>query len=155
MESRESRSKTTSASPLEIVFSMVFSQDEKLLVCLSTDTTIVDVDSGMHVCTIQNETLHGTYLSFADDGTYLMSERGEISTQYKAINPTNEEHKQRTYLRAGEWIMEGDRKMLWLPPEYHRGDRLVCHDGLVALSNRSSELSFFELARDRRITYEF
>ena len=147
--------KTTSASPLDIVFIIAFSRDEKLLACLSEDITIVDVDSGMHVYTIQNATLGGTYLSFADDGTYLMSEKGEIAIQYKPINPTNAGHEQRTYWRAGKWIMEGDRKMLWLPPEYHWGDRLVCHDGLVALSNRSSELSFFELARDRRLTYEF
>ena len=45
--------------------------------------------------------------------------------------------------------------MLWLPPKYNDISIPVYCNGLVAFTNHSGDLSYFELAEDRKLTYEF
>lgn len=153
--------KSTSPSPRDWVFGATFSKDDKLLATLyysmaAITAMIVDVDSGSHIRTIDHACWFPQHLTFSDDGTYLMSEQGEVQVHIDPVDPANSGYEQRTYWRhIYEWIVEGNRKMLWVPPQYRSSGRMVCYNGLVAFSNPSCEPLYFELAKDRRLTYDY
>lgn len=71
-------------------------------------------------------------LSFSADGTYLKTECGELSSsgfRWSII---------------GSWLMQGSRKMLWLPPDF-RPKRSAYRDGIFALGRETGEIFFLEV----------
>ena len=52
--------------------------------------------------------------------------------------------------------MEGDRKMIWIPPEYwpDYGSSCIYHDGALYICEPSGKVQYMELTRDNSLTYE-
>lgn len=134
------------------IFHATFSKNGKLLASVSPEEILIsEVDSGKQIQFIKNPFTGLRYLSFSDDDTRLVSDRGDVAVHANPTEWSNSLCNQQTYWRvSGGWIMEGDRRMIWLPPEFRRRN-MKCHDGLVVMSNSSGELVYWELTKDRRL----
>ncbi|KAL8857960.1 MAG: hypothetical protein Q9178_005419 [Gyalolechia marmorata] len=80
-------------------------------------------------------------LSFPTEGNFLESEHGYISIRYIHGNSSDDSSATLTHWRYStldRWIMEGARKMLWIPPAYSSDHDCVAHHaGLFAFAHRS------------------
>lgn len=88
-------------------------------------------------------------ISFSPNGSYLDTNLGYIPTQ---IRPIDENRAKNYWGRGeGEWITESGRKMLWVPHSF-RGDQMVFHHGLFAVSGIAGKIRWLGLSEDRATT---
>ena len=121
--------------------------------CAWHQVIISDVETGEHMQTTQFQRGSLEYLSFSHDGSYVETEKGEFPIKTTSTNSSTDPGQGRNHWRIdGEWIMEGDRKMLWLPPLDRFRHNMLCHNGQVAMSGDAGELRFWELTKDKRLT---
>ena len=91
-------------------------------------------------------------LSFSTDGTYLKTERGHVQINKVPEASTGDLSTHGNRWRfEWEWLMQGDRKMLWLPPEF-RIARVAHHDGLFVLAPQSGGMFFFKVNQGQAVT---
>ena len=91
-------------------------------------------------------------LSFSTDGTYLKTERGHIQINKVPDGSSGDLSAHGDRWRCDEeWLMQGNRKMLWLPPDF-RTDMVAHHDGLFALARPSGGISFFKVNQGEAVT---
>ncbi|KAI4158536.1 MAG: hypothetical protein L6R39_000514 [Caloplaca ligustica] len=73
-------------------------------------------------------------LSFSADGTYLETGRGHVQILQVDEDTSNGSSKPLSFWRYRDdgWIMEGSRKMLWLPLNWRLGEMSAYYNGLFA-----------------------
>ena len=95
---------------------------------------------------------HGTELSFSTDGTYLKSNRGHVQVNKLPEASIGDLSTHGNRWRCDqEWLVQGNRKMLWLPPDF-RTHIMAHHDGLFALARRSGGIVFFKVNQGEAVT---
>ena len=84
-------------------------------------------------------------LSFSADGTYLETDYGEfeLGEFLEDTHPSSPSSDFRWGI-MGDWLMQGSRKMLWMPPNF-RPKRSAYRDGLFVLDRESGEITFLEV----------
>ena len=91
-------------------------------------------------------------LSFSSDGTYLKTERGHSRINEAPNDSSADLFTQNYCWRCDEeWLMEGDRKMLWLPSEY-RTYTMAHHDGLFVLARESGGIVFLKVNQGEAVS---
>lgn len=107
------------------------------------------VATGENLETFQNE--HTVMdLSFSADGTYLQTNRGELDIGGLLEDPQRSSHSSGfRWNILGDWLMQGSRKMLWLPPDFREGESAY-RDGLFALGRDSGPITFLGVDLDYR-----
>lgn len=84
-------------------------------------------------------------MSFFIDGTYLENEFGETKIRYLLEDiPRSSPSPRVRWSLVGDWLMQGPRKVLWLPPDF----RPVCgayRDGVFVLGRQSGQIAFLEV----------
>ncbi|KAL8911316.1 MAG: hypothetical protein Q9171_003481 [Xanthocarpia ochracea] len=94
-------------------------------------------------------------LSFAAEGNFLESEYGYIPIRYLQDNSSGDSSATLTHWRYSphdRWIMEGARKMLWIPPAYSSDTRRIAHyAGLFAFTH-GSWIAFLGLKQGEVVT---
>lgn len=128
-----------------------FSPDDQLVAVSLLDKSIRiwHVATGEHLETFQLEQ-DIMHLSFSADGTYLLTNSGEFDVGGLLENSRRSSHSSGfRWNMLGHWLMQGSRKMLWLPPDvrsYHSAYR----DGLFALGRNSGEVTLLGVDLDYR-----
>ncbi|KAM0804992.1 hypothetical protein BDR22DRAFT_885082 [Usnea florida] len=150
LETEESRDTFTCTTGS--LHAMAFSADSMSLAHMDFDgVRLWDVENARTIGTIP---CYGSseQLSFSTDGTYLKFDRGhvQINKAPKASIGDLSTHGNR-WRCEWEWLMQGDRKMLWLPPEF-RPHTVAHHDGLFVLAPESSGVIFFKVNQDEAVT---
>ena len=122
-----------------------FSHDSRLLaVSTFADITLWQLETGRQLETFHTQS-YMIDLSFSSDGTYLETGDGEIEighlvddTQPSSLSPGFR------WRIAENWLMQGSRKMLWLPPDF-RPTSCAYRDGLFVLGRESGDITFIEV----------
>lgn len=95
-------------------------------------------------------------LSFPADGTFLESEHGHIPICHIQADASGDSSAQLTHWRYSwydKWMMEGARKMLWIPPAYRSyRDRIAHHAGLFAIARSSGGIAFLGFIQGELVT---
>lgn len=128
-----------------ITIAIAFSHDSRLLAA-STDctTTIWHLATGRHLETFSTSFATND-LSFSIDGTCLETDHGEVDIGHllEDARPSSPSSGFRWRI-VDDWVMQGSRKMLWLPPDF-RPRRCAYRDGLFVLGRKSGDLTFLEV----------
>ncbi|KAL9633510.1 MAG: hypothetical protein Q9204_003363 [Flavoplaca sp. TL-2023a] len=96
-------------------------------------------------------------LSLSKKGNFLQSEFGHIPIHPVEGELSNKPSRHLThwwYDEQGCWLMEGTRKMLWIPPAYRpdtHNSFKAHHDGLFAFSNENG-IHYFKFNQGEEIT---
>ena len=124
---------------------IAFSGDSmSLAFTVGGNVILVDVKNGRTTGTIPCYR-YLEQLSFSTDGTYLRTERGHIRINKVLEDSSDDLSTHDNHWRCGwEWLMQGDRKMLWLPPDF-REPTLAHHDGLFVVAHQSGGIVFFKV----------
>ena len=122
--------------------SSVFSRDNKSLATCSHDGEIKLWDvATAQLIGVSPIKIRARRLSFPTEGNFLESEHGYIPIRYIQGNSSGDSSATLTHWRYSthdRWIMEGARKMLWIPPAYSSDtDCIAHHAGLFAFTYRS------------------
>lgn len=141
---------------LDKAWALAFSSDSKSLASSSRDGAgkLWDVGSAR---------LRGTFsinrdvkqLSFSADGTYLETERGQIGISELLEDSFNYPSTPGSHwsLFGREWIMEGNRKMLWLPPDFRPRNMCIAHhNGLFVIACESGKMALMSFTQDGVVT---
>jgi WD40 repeat protein len=75
-------------------------------------------------------------LSFSPDNRYLLTDRGSLS-----IESLDEDS---SIFLSSDWIIQGETKLLWLPPAY-REFRSACYGNTIVLGYESGRVMFIRL----------
>ncbi|KAL8990055.1 MAG: hypothetical protein Q9169_008219, partial [Polycauliona sp. 2 TL-2023] len=93
-------------------------------------------------------------LSFSTTGDFLETDLGHIPFRLLEADPFLDIPTPLTcwwYQQSGSWIMEGPRKMLWIPPTYSRHwQHIAHHDGSFALVYMSG-IRFMKFNQDEEV----
>jgi len=138
----------------DTVCAVAFSPDGMRLLSSSEDRRIQvwDFVTGAKLQTLEVDVPIRTLL-FSSEESGIVTERGRLDAtalyRNSASAPLNTPSAQLSASPCGiwlqnEWIQDGAKRMLWLPPDYRRGCSAV-RKNLVCLSHRSGRVSIFEL----------
>ncbi|KAL8846119.1 MAG: hypothetical protein Q9221_008765 [Calogaya cf. arnoldii] len=120
MESKEERNLPDISK--YCVMSMAFSKDGKsLATCTEYGKIQVWDVASAQLLGVSPITSRVQHLSFPTDGTFLHSEHGQIPIHQIQADSSSDVSAPLNYWRYDpddNWIMEGDRKMLWIPPAF-------------------------------------
>ena len=135
---------------------LAFSSDSKSLASASDEGAVKlwDVGTARLKGTFSANS-HVKQLSFSADGTYLETERGHIQVGEILEDSFNYSSTPGSHWRLvdEEWIMEGNRKMLWLPPDFRprsdfKVDRCTAyHNGLFVIACISGKMIFMNFTQ--------
>lgn len=150
-------SRNTLEGHLRNASALAFSSDSKSLASSSLDGAVKlwDVGTARLMGTFSINS-HVEQLSFSADGTYLETDRGhiqigEILEDSFNYSSTPESHWK---LVGEEWIMEGNRKMLWLPPDFRPRSisGIAHHNGFFVIACASGKMFFMTFTQDGIVT---
>ena len=136
---------------------LAFSFDENSMATVSLDEIgIWDVKTRSKIHSISTGDGYIRHFAFSSDKTYLETDVGEIAfpqTPNSSLQPSNDRCFWR---RNGLWIMEGDRRMLWLPLDYFIDSEasVLCHNGTILRLDESDELQVWQLTMNKDATYQ-
>lgn len=135
------------------VTAAVFSKDGRFLASASAGQIIVwEVSTGREIQNLKYDEITIHNLSFSADWTYFETDRGEVEIDILAMSSPKHSSNGRNHWRIGvDWVLEGDRKMLWLPPHYYSG-MILCHNGHIAMLNIYGHLTFWKLTLEKKLT---
>ncbi|GFF82376.1 LOW QUALITY PROTEIN: hypothetical protein IFM47457_05783 [Aspergillus lentulus] len=123
----------------KLVRLLAFSPDGQLLTSASTDET----DTVTGVLQQTNFTATLSTLKFSSDSSYLYTDLGALNLQFKCHIPVP--HTPHANLNISikhqEWIKLNNKKVLWLPSEFHT-NCFRYHGNLLALGHISGHISF-------------
>lgn len=140
----------TLGSHSDAITTTAFSHDSRLLAASTGGTiTIWHLATGRHLETFSTSFATND-LSFSIDGTCLETDHGEVDIGHllEDARPPSPSSGFRWRI-LGDWVMQGSRKMLWLPPDF-RPRRCAYRDGLFVLGRLSGEITFLEVDRNYR-----
>lgn len=127
---------------------LMYSNSGEILAHVSCKAiTLWDIRTTRHIKTI-HDLWSGMQASFSTDDSYLNTDHGCLKLGEPFGSLTN-----RNYWNNfdEEWIKEGDRKMLWLPPGFRY--LRAYHDGLFVFCDDSErKLHFLRFTQDEVIT---
>jgi WD40 repeat protein len=105
------------------VFSVAFSPDNKQIVSSSSDKTVRlwDAATGAALQMLEGYTDEVRYMAFSPDGKLL-----------------------HTLLVLNDWVIDGGRNILWLPPDY-RATCIAIWKGILVLGHSSGRISIIEV----------
>ena len=150
LETEDSRDTFTPAT--DSMSAMAFSANSMSLACAdSYSVRLWDVKNARAMGTIP---CYGSRkrLSFSTDGTYLKTDRGHVQINKAPEASIGDLSTHGNRWRCDkEWLMQGDRKMGWVPSEY-RTDRLAHHDGLFVCAPESGGIVFFKVNQGKAVT---
>ena len=125
---------------------VAISPDNRLLAVsyLGDYTEVWSLANGVHLETFYTRS-YPMDLSFSSDGTYLETNYGDIEIGHLLEGAQHSSHSSgfRWWI-SGDWLMQGSRKMLWLPPDIRR-IRCAYRDGIFAFRPKSGEITFLEV----------
>lgn len=144
LETKESR--YTLEGRLDTAVDLAFSSDSKYLAFSFGPSKIKlwDVGTARLMKTLPVD-VYPAQLSFSADGTYLETEQGQIQIGGFPEDSYNESSTlgNRWRISHDHWMMQGNRKMLWLPPDF-RG-LIAHHDGLFGFACESGRIMFLKV----------
>ncbi|KAL8725583.1 MAG: hypothetical protein Q9181_006365 [Wetmoreana brouardii] len=140
---------------------LALSPDNKLLARAAFDQFMVaDVDTAR--ITLRFHTPYQweiSQLEFTEDGGSLETDHGRYRIGQPCDHPASATSDARSCWRISdewiddEWILEGDRKMLWLPPRY-RPKRGAHHDGFFVIFTKSGRIITMDFSKEPVCTDE-
>ena len=134
------------------IHAMAFSADSMSLACADAyGVRLWDVINARTMGTIPFANF-SRQMSFSTDGTYLKTEAGHVQIDNLREASIRDLSTLGNRWRCDEeWLMQGNRKMLWLPSEY-RTDTMAHHDGLFVLAPESGGIVFFKVNQGELVT---
>lgn len=124
---------------------VAFSADNRLLAVshFYGDMKVWNLATGEHL-----ETFHvknNAQLSFSSDGTYLETNQGQFEIgrllEDAQCSCPSSDFRWRV---VGKWLIQGSRKMLWLPPDF-RPSRCAYRNNLFVFGRDSGDITFLEV----------
>ena len=127
------------------IFAMAFSGDSMSLASIGYDSgTVWDIRTARLIGTFPNYYDENSQLSFSSDGTYVKTGQGHVRIDNVPNDSSDDLSTNDNYWRYDrQWLMQGNRKMLWLPPEFRT--IMAHHDGLFVVARQSGGIVFFKV----------
>lgn len=128
------------------VKSVAISPDGKQLAVAIRDVELWDTATGTLQKSIKSR-VYGNELSFSPDGNYLKTSQGsyKLTSGVLAESPDPELSQSTLYVDGdGEWVVRGDKKLLWIPPDY-RGQSTAVGQNTIVPGSVSGQVLFLDL----------
>ena len=106
--------------------------------------TVWDIRTARLIGTLPNNYDYESQLSFSSDGTYVKTGQGHVRIDKVPNDSSDDLSTNDNYWRYDrQWLMQGNREMLWLPPEFRT--IMAHHDGLFVVAPESGGIVFFKV----------
>ncbi|KAL8880215.1 MAG: hypothetical protein Q9198_002331, partial [Flavoplaca austrocitrina] len=134
----ESKERQNFGTGTPYVADLAFSGDSQYVAFThSTETGLYDINNLQQVAVFPAERLYYGSMSLSADGKYLENYRGRFRTRQLELDIAGGCPKDvNCWSCRDQWIVEGETKMLWLPPEFHRF-QTTHHNGLFAFKHEN------------------
>ncbi|KAL8885397.1 MAG: hypothetical protein Q9215_006747 [Flavoplaca cf. flavocitrina] len=134
----ESKERQNFGTGTPYVADLAFSGDSQYVAFThSTETGLYDINNLQQVAVFPAERLYYGSMSLSADGKYLENYRGRFRTRQLELDIAGGCPKDvNCWSCRDQWIVEGETKMLWLPPEFQRF-QTTHHNGLFAFKHEN------------------
>ncbi|KAL8685139.1 MAG: hypothetical protein Q9224_005945 [Gallowayella concinna] len=153
---KEQREIQYSQLPSRVCLSLAFAPDSKFVALqLSTNKLeLWDVTTAQPIQINPTRIVGREYFEFSINGECLETNAGQVLIPYIAQGSSMRSHPRRSYWRYYDgWMMEGSRRMLWLPPDIDLGhyvetENIVHRDGLFAFWDNRLGIRYLGFTQD-------